>query len=460
MIVRYLDPLERLEFELIELRELGLPLPQEQAEFEKLKAAATGSENDGLRNRALEMLTHLASVPRPAAIQQHEPNDLAGIQAECSGHSDFPKPIPHDDRLLDALKGGWLGRAAGCLLGKPVERHPRSAIREILQANDQWPLDNYFTEKGMPAEILEKYPWKRRLGRESLRENIACMPEDDDLNYTMLNLHVLEQHGFQFTPADIGIAWLTKLPAYETFTAERVAYHNLLSGLEPPFSGRTLNPFREWIGAQIRADLWGYVCPGDPARAAELAWRDAVVSHTRNGVYGEMYWAAVLAAAFVESDCRALIETGLGFIPAKSRLAQAIQRVLEWPTDREWEDTLDQLETEFGKYHWVHTINNSALGAAALLSAESDFETAICNGVMGGWDTDSTGATIGSVMGVILGAQALPAKWTRPLQDRIRSSVSGFDNSRFSDLARRSYVQASAKRTDTGELHRSSQDDY
>jgi len=223
--------------------------------------------------------------------------------------------MQNSNELYDRILGGWTGRAAGCLLGKPVEKYSRQIIREILESNHTWPLNHYFTAKGMPESVLKKYPWKQRGGFESLRENIVCMSEDDDLNYTMLNLYVTEKYGKNFTSENVGESWLQMLPVYETFTAERVAYYNLLSGVSPPESGHYLNPFREWIGAQIRADLWGYINPGNPDKAAEMAYRDACISHTGNGLFAEMFFASIIAAAFVEKSPEKLIQIGLSRIP-------------------------------------------------------------------------------------------------------------------------------------------------
>ena len=93
-------------------------------------------------------------------------------------------------------------------------------------------------------------------------------------------------------------------------------------------------------------------------------------------------------------------------------------------------------------YHWVHSINNAALVVAALISSKGNYEKAICNVVMGGWDTDSNGATVGSIIGTMLGASKLPVKWISPLNNRIRSSLKGFDNSLLSDLANRTTRQS------------------
>ena len=83
----------------------------------------------------------------------------------------------------------------------------------------------------------------------------------------------------------------------------------------PEFTSTHRNPYREWIGAQIRADGWGYACAGKPELAAEFAWRDAHWTHRANGIYGEMMFAAIMASAFLVDDPLELINIGLSEIP-------------------------------------------------------------------------------------------------------------------------------------------------
>ena len=129
-------------------------------------------------------------------------------------------------------------------------------------------------------------------------------------------------------------AWLGLLPAGRVFTAERAAYRNLLLGMDPPDTARHRNPFRQWIGAQIRTELYGWANPGRPDRAAELAYADASVSHVRNGVYGALYTAALGAAAMVESDVERVLDAGLAIVPPRSRFAEAVDSPERRPSAR------------------------------------------------------------------------------------------------------------------------------
>jgi ADP-ribosylglycohydrolase len=264
------------------------------------------------------------------------------------------------------------------------------------------------------------------------------MARDDDIDYTILGLHILETYGPDFQTTDVAAEWLDHLPFTQTYTAERVAYRNLVYGLLPPYTARHRNPYREWIGARIRADIFGYASPGDPRRAALLAFKDAALSHTANGVYGAMWAAALIAAAFVAADVQAALNCSLDHVPPGSRLAEALGEVQEWHASRlTWDTALERLQARHGHYSWVHTINNAAVVAAALLWGEGDYTRTIGLAVQAGWDTDSNGATAGSVLGALHGAIALPPSWVEPLHDRVRSAIAGFDNAQISELAKR-----------------------
>ncbi|GAA3493516.1 ADP-ribosylglycohydrolase family protein [Streptomyces prasinosporus] len=397
-----------------------------------------------LRLLATDLLDELADLPSASA--DDEPTGLAGIRALCP---DWPQPPAHAPSPPGPgrLEAAWLGRAVGCLLGKPVEKLPLDAIRSLARAAGNWPLTTYFTARGVPEELLARHPWNRRSAATSLAENIDGMPEDDDLNYPLLGLLVLRRHGRGFTTADVARVWLDELPAGRTFTAERVAYRNLLCGLEPPLTARHRNPFREWIGALIRADVHGWTNPGDPAAAAAQAHRDATLTHTANGVYAAMFTAAVVAdAATGAHDVHACLRTGLTVVPPRSRLARAVRHAVRLAREHtDFDTVVDRLHALYGAtHHWVHAVPNTALIAAALTHADGDFAGSVCRAVSGGWDTDSNGAAAGGVAGLLAGSPAaLPDRWTAPLKNRLATSVGDFHGTGFDTLARLTHQEAS-----------------
>lgn len=398
-----------------------------------------------LRELARELLDALAALPVDARLAAAEPDGLGEILAAAP-----PVPVlpsAQSGAVADRLLGGWRGRAAGCLLGKPVEKIPRAGIREILEATGRWPLADYFTARGLPEAVSARWPWNRASRGTSLVENIDGMPEDDDLNYPLLGLLLLEQHGEAFTEDDVAQLWLTHLPGGRVFTAERAAYRNLLDGYSPPECATYRNPFREWIGAQIRGDVYGWARPGDPRGAAALAWRDARISHTRNGIYGAMYAAALVSAASVAQDMDTVLDAGLSVLPTESRLAHAVRFARDVAGEHagDVEAAIDELYEAYGDLHWVHVLNNAALTTLALASSGGDFQSGICTVVAGGWDTDSNGATVGSVLGTLLGARALPERWIAPLKDRLSTSLPGMNALRFSDLAARTLAVSTSK---------------
>jgi len=437
--MRIEDPKQLVKDELIQRKEEGYDVEEVKEKFSRIEIKTMAD----LRN----FLEALEECPFRPDFPYKEPSSLLEIVGERPRELEKVSVNLPDEELFDKIYGGWLGRCAGCLLGKPVEGLSREQIAVWLKIADAYPLKDYFPAVNDLPEDAPKWlrdrlyyieSYFKKTGVGVLRGQINRMARDDDIDYTIINLHILENYGLNFTSMNVGEAWLHLLPYLQVYTAERAAYRNLVNGLEPPETATYMNPYREWIGAQIRADMWGYVSPGKPELAAELAYRDASLSHVKNGIYGEMFVSAMISAAFTTDDVKEIIETGLAAIPNKSRLAEAIKDVMKWSKEyADWRDTWSRIFEKYGYYHFVHTINNAAIVAMGLLYGKGDYERSITISVMGGLDTDCNGATAGSILGVILGAKNLPEKWIKPLNDTVESYVIGYNNSKISHLAER-----------------------
>lgn len=341
------------------------------------------------------------------------------------------------------IRAAWQGRVSGCLLGKPVEvlsfQEGRTGLAAYLEGADALPLRDYVPL--VDDTIVDS------LGRDCCLGHIERAEPDDDINYTLLALLLLEDRGTAFETDDVARAWLRLLPAGTTWTAERAAYQTLLNkmsaefvnGAEPGFDIAECsdNEFNDWIGAQIRADLYGWVCPGDPALAAELAQTDASLSHRGEGVYGAMFVAALGAAIPAFETLDLAIDAALAQIPDDCKVAAAVNFGRDLAGDP---DAVERLQQEYAGMSPVHTLNNLALVVWALCSANGDFGTAIGEAVAAGWDTDCNGATVGGLFG--LTGEEIPEAWTRPWAGRIGVGLAGFAEVELDDVVARTVAVA------------------
>jgi ADP-ribosylglycohydrolase len=227
-----------------------------------------------------------------------------------------------------------------------------------------------------------------------------------------------------------------------------VAFCNFVKGYEPPESAIYKNPYREWIGAQIRADYFGYINPGEPELAAEMAWRDASVSHTKNGIYGEMFVAAMLAVAAKTDNIKDIIFGGLAQIPHTSRLYEGIMLIADGfekgVSQAECFKNIHKKYDEHSAHDWCHTISNAMIVAASLLYGGGDYAKSICMAVQAGFDTDCNGATVGSILGMANGIQSIPEYWTSPIGDRLYTSLFGFETVKISERVQLTLEQIEA----------------
>lgn len=425
-----------LQVEYKQCTEEGRDLSSVESEFKVLLETDLSIEENQCRAEAL--LDKTIDLPVLSSYEYCEPSDLESILANRPQGAGLPPVTLSREELADRALGGWLGRSAGCLLGKPAEGRRAWQIEKYLKAQDRWPLSEYFSSSA-PKEVAEECGFNAALKGQYV-ESIDGMPEDDDTNYTATGLALLRQCGHDFKPGDVMRFWLGNIPIMHVCTAERIAYRNFVNCILPPDSAVFRNPYREWIGAQIRADFFGYVNPGDCRKAAEYAWRDACISHVKNGIYGEMWVAAMLAAAYVSDDVREVIKAGLAQIPAKCRLSGAIAHIMGmYDAGMSYEATVADMSSRWNEnnpHDWCHTISNAEIVAIALLWGGKDFEKTICLSVMPGFDTDCNGATSGSVLGVMLGAGKLPGKWIDPLHDTLYTGVAGYNKVSLTQMAR------------------------
>jgi len=425
-----------IETERRQCEEEGRDLSSVEEEFERV--LQLDLEDPKNQPAAEALLDRTLTLPLKAGYAFEEPSDLEGIRAaRPADRPQLPKLALTDAQLEDRVYGAWAGRCVGCLLGKPVEGWRRPRMWGYLKDLNRWPLSDFFRYDAATPEAREKYQLTER---RPFADLVSAMPEDDDTNYTTTGLAILKRYGPDFTPTDVANFWMSDIPILHTCTAERVAYRNFCLLIPPPRSASFRNPYREWIGAQIRADFWGYAAAGNPELAAEFAWRDACISHVKNGIYGEMWAAAMVAAAFVTDDVRTIIRAGLGQIPAKCRLADYIEHIVEWHDLEIDYDTavyrVHEMWDENRAHDWCHTISNAMIVAIGLLWGEGDYAKSICRAVQPCFDTDCNGATTGSILGILHGRRSLPARWIDVIHDTLHTGVTGYHTVRLADITR------------------------
>ncbi|MYE27254.1 MAG: ADP-ribosylglycohydrolase family protein [Chloroflexi bacterium] len=363
-----------------------------------------------------DKVAELDALPNDAALQQAEPDDLASILAlRPDGVRRQWTSLPDDFR--ERLEGSWLGRCAGCTLGSIVEGWTVERMEEWAEyLGDEYPLVDYWSVAEQPH--MTKY-------ETSLREDFTPskmdgVPTDDDLNYTLLGLMIMEEYGIDFSTDQLGEAWIKYLPF--AFTAEGIALDNLRKGVPPMQAAEVDNCFLNWIGADIRSDPWGYAAPGWPEKAAEIAYRDAYVSHRRNGIYAAMFFSAAISAAFAVDSTVEALEIGLEEIPADCTLARETRWALDIaPQIGDYRDAAAAIEERYTVMGKAHAVNNTVLTVWGLTVGGDDYSKVIGETVAMGQDNDCTAATAGSIWGAVYGKSAIPKHWYKNFNNKVHT---------------------------------------
>lgn len=366
----------------------------------------------------------------------NEPSTLDEIKSLRSNFKYSAEKITKE-KLRNKIHGAVLGRICGCYLGKSVECIISKHLVPMLKEMDNYPMNRYILKSEIPEKYFNIFPHLNIVN--AYPDVVDYMPTDDDTNYIVLAQKLINDYGKDFTSENAASNWVESQSRRAYCTAELVAYKNILNNFEPPQTAIYRNPFREWIGAQIRGDYFGYINPGNPEKAAEMAFRDASISHIKNGIYGEMYISAMLAIAAVNSDIKEIILGGLAQIPKTSRLYENIMEVLnDYENGKTFKEVMSKVHERYPeetRHGLVHTISNAMIVTAVLLYGNLDYSKSICMAVEVGYDTDCNGATVGSVVGMIKGVEAIDEKWSKPLNNTLETRVFGMPKIKITDLA-------------------------
>lgn len=406
--------------------------------YKDLFSAVSKLPQDEIKKKLGDVLFDIViNAEKKEGYKYEEPSGLAAIRALRKEYDITPKTDLGN--LGSKIYGAWVGRICGCMLGKTVECIKTDELVPFLKATDNFPLHRYIYRSDLNNVNYRDYRFQ--FENRDYADEIDGMPADDDTNYVVLAQKIIDDYGKDFTPYDVSNAWLRYQSKGAYCTAERVAFCNFVKGYEPPQSAVYKNPFREWIGAQIRGDYFGYINPGNPEKAAEMAWRDASISHVKNGIYGEMFVSAMLAIAAVTDDIESIILGGLAQIPHTSRLYEEITSVLSgFKIGVSQEETFKNIHNKYDEYSshgWVHTIPNAMIVAASLLYGNGDYAKSICMAVEACYDTDCNGATVGSILGMINGIKGIPEYWKKPMNDTLHTSIFHVGTVKISDMAKK-----------------------
>ncbi len=411
--------------------EEGADIAQYKGLFEEVSKIPRSPEKKKISDTLFDIVLN---APKQKGYKYEEPSTLPEIRALRKPYS-FRSEYPDEKKLRQKILGAWFGRICGCMLGKPVEGATSDDLKRFLTFTDNYPLSRYILRSDFTDEDAKqfRYCYASRPYVDVFRR----MPCDDDTNYTILYQELISRVGKNFTSDDVLSFWVDHQPKNAYCTAERVAFCNFIKGYAAPASAMYQNPYREWIGAQIRADYFGYINPGNPEKAAEMAFRDASISHVKNGIYGEMFVAAMLAAAAVSDSIRDIINAGLAEIPCTSRLYEKINEVIRiydsGVTSEQFFADFHRTYNECISHNWCHTITNAMIVVACLLYGNEDYGRSICMAVQTGFDTDCNGATVGSILGMKNGYDSIGEKWTAPINNTLDTSIFGIGTVKITD---------------------------
>jgi hypothetical protein len=327
---------------------------------------------------------------------------LAGAPAQAQG----TRLINRTD-YAEQLRGMWLGQCIANWTG----------LRSEGKVNDPpFPTDADWGRDlgGGPLQfVLDQDPWLA----------------DDDTDVEYVALHLLDTlNASELTGEQLAAGWLAHMDDAYLWVSNRQALDLMRRGVVPPATSLpAANIYWLRIDAQLTTEFFGAMSPGMVGEAMAMA--DIPILNTARG------HAAHAAQTFMLFYCLAsqadrdlppaeqtvwLVTEARRYLPDTSKAADIVDFVLADylanPDKNDWERTRDLVYQRYQlnagsngfKYRgWTESSVNFASGLIALLYGGGDFLRTVQIGTLTGWDSDNGTATMGGLLGLLLGHEGL-----------------------------------------------------
>ena len=318
------------------------------------------------------------------------------------GCQDASRVFVGRETMLDKIRGGWAGQVIGCTLGGPTE----------------------FGYQGRMIPDSVSLPWYDRYCLDVFNNRPGLY---DDVYMDLTFLEVMLKEGL-LAPAS-SYADRFARASYELWHANQTGRWNILNGLMPPLSGHWKhNPHADDIDFQIESDFIGMITPGMPEMAMALSDTIGHVMNYGDGWYGGVFTSAMYTKAYFSSDIPEIVSSALKSLPRESLYYQAIEDVLNFwkanPQDWKacWQMAQERHNDDLGCPDGmladfnIDARINGVYTVIGLLYGNGDFERTMEIATRCGQDSDCNPATAAGVLGVVMGYDALPEKFTRGVE--------------------------------------------
>ncbi len=339
------------------------------------------------------------------------------------------------ETVRDKIYASWLAQCVGNIYGLP---HENAHIDE-------------------PGPDAFPYGYGRNIGALELSKG-AFSDDDTDIEY--MYLLAMEDFGPEPTLAELASKWMYHVRD-RVWLANRAALAAMHYGYTPPVTGkRGINPHWFQIDPQLINEVWAVTAPGMVRYAADKSGWAALVMTDGWGIEPTIWYGAMYAAAFFESDVEKLIDIGVEALPPGSRFAQTVADMkalyLKYPGD--WRRARQEMAQQY--YHdepldtktiWNANLNG-ACAVLGMLYGQGDFQKTLDLNCAMGFDADNQAATVAGLLGVVLGVDGIPEEllfplpeldWKLPLNDSYKNVTRhDMDDAALTDLADRMLAQA------------------